>query len=268
MWLSLLLACTSAPSILQGLGSGAPDPRWPEAGAPLHHPVLEVPEGFGRYGVFVVAGHGTGSNVGNLGCRCIQEEHFTLEAASDLAARLEITGLFEIIEARSDTARPSYPARLRHLARSGADVLIELHSDARGARVAEASGSVGDEICRCTDVDPGLSVLVSDEGGEALDAARLALARHVADALGRAGFPLYDGGRYGAQYERDTTEGVFLDRRGLMMLRRPKVPSIIIETHNALDPQEADRWEEPRTRDAFARAVLGALIAYFSEERS
>lgn len=265
MLLLALLGCAPPPSSLPSSDPGGSPPRWPEAGAPFHHPVLEVPEGFGTHSVFVVAGHGAGSNVGNLGCGCVREEAFTLDAASDLAARLQITGLFEITEARRDALRPSYPARLRHLTRSGAEVLIELHSDSRASREGIASGSVGGEACLCTDVDPGLSVLVSDEGGPALSARRLELARHIADALGRVGFPLYDGSRYGDLYDADTTPGVFLDRRGLMMLRRPTVPSIIIETHNALDPLEAARWREPRTRDAFARAVIEALLGYFSE---
>ncbi len=239
-------------------------PRWPEADAPLHHPVIGVPADLRSHRVFVVAGHGAGENKGNLGCRCVREEVFALDAASQLSARLAATGLFEVTEARSGEARPSYPARLRHLARSRSEILIELHSDARAIPVATAERSVGEDPCLCTEVDPGLSVLVSDDGGAALNAARLSLARHVADALGEAGFPLYDGNRYGDKYDRDTTPGVFLDRRGLMMLRRPKVPSILIETHNALDPREAARWEEPRTRDAFGRAMIDALVGYFS----
>jgi N-acetylmuramoyl-L-alanine amidase len=44
------------------------------------------------------------------------------------------------------------------------------------------------------------------------------------------------------------------------MLRRPRVPSVIIETHHALDFEEAERWKEPRTLEAFAAAVAQGLV--------
>ena len=49
----------------------------------------------------------------------------------------------------------------------------------------------------------------------------------------------------------------------IAMLRRPVVPSVIVETHQALDPADADRWREPTTWAAFgaalARGVTDAL---------
>jgi N-acetylmuramoyl-L-alanine amidase len=45
----------------------------------------------------------------------------------------------------------------------------------------------------------------------------------------------------------------------IFVLRRAAMPSILVETHNALDPREAARREDPGTVDAFAAAVLAAL---------
>jgi len=58
---------------------------------------------------------------------------------------------------------------------------------------------------------------------------------------------------------------VFVDRRTplrrrVFLLRAPRMPSIIIETHHALDYRESARWAEPRTHDAFAAAVAAALV--------
>ena len=39
------------------------------------------------------------------------------------------------------------------------------------------------------------------------------------------------------------------------MLRRPAMPSVIIETHHAWHPDEWARWQEENTRLAFAFAV-------------
>ena len=237
---------------------------WPAPGLVFHHPILTVPPDLGRPSVFIVAGHGAPGNRGNVGWRCQAEEAFTLDAASDLADRLAMLGIFDVTEARTGTTRPSYTARLRHLARSGADVAVELHSDARGSGQEVAGLTLDHRPCWRNDDAPGVSVLVSDQGPAALNADRLALARHVADALGEVGFGLYDQG-YGDQYDADSTPGVFLDRRGLRMLRRPGVPSILIETHNALDGRETQRWNEAATRDAFARAMTEALLRYFTD---
>ncbi|MEZ4316894.1 MAG: hypothetical protein R3F61_05310 [Myxococcota bacterium] len=64
-------------------------------------------------------------------------------------------------------------------------------------------------------------------------------------------------------YDRDEVTGVHIDRRGLMMLREPTVPSVIVETHNAKHFEESLRWREERTREAFVRAVTDGLITWF-----
>jgi N-acetylmuramoyl-L-alanine amidase len=48
------------------------------------------------------------------------------------------------------------------------------------------------------------------------------------------------------------------------MLRRPQVPSVIIETHNAPDEREVARWDETRTLDAFADAVRAGVDRAFA----
>lgn len=240
-------------------------PLWPEQQATFIHPVLDVPEAFGTPGVFVVGGHGAPGNVGNLGCVCQLEQDFTLDASLDLATRLSTMGVFDVTMGRDTEETPSYPRRLRRLARSGAGAMLELHSDSRGGDVFAVNVSEDGQWCLQADDDPGLAILVSDDGPDTLNQLRLALARRLAEALHETGFLMYDGARYGTLYEADTTPGVFLDRRGLMMLRRPTIPSVLIETHNAKDRSEVDRWSEGRTRDAFGRAVALGLLRYFSE---
>lgn len=269
-WLVLVggaLACTreAPPPPVEEPERPLVQGEWPAPDTVFVPPLIEVPADFGTRGVFVSAGHGTKDNVGNVGCRCQLEEDYTLVASHRLADQLRGLGVFDITEARTGTSRPSYGARLRHLGRSRADVMVELHSDWRGHWRVPVDRRFTGEWCYETDRAPGLAVLVSDEGSEALRDARRALARSVADALWEVGFLPYDGMHYGESYDLDTTAGVYIDRRGLRMLRRPKVPSIIIETHNALDPHETDRWDEPATHDAFFRAVAKGLIAYFAD---
>jgi len=268
----LILACVAPPPVtVEGDTSGvavpeATAPVWPQLGTVFNHPVIEVPRDMGRPGVFVVAGHGTGRNHGNVGCRCQVEEHFTLDATDDLAARLDATGVFEVTRARSASYRPSYASRIAHLHRSDAAVMLELHSDARADALYPHTRREDGSWCYAADDDPGIAILVRDQGPAAEVMPRLRLARRVAEALVDAGFSAYDGNNYGEQYDLDTTPGVFLDRRGLYMLKRARVPAILIETHNAYDAREAERWDEEATRDAFGRAVIEALVRYFGDE--
>ena len=82
--------------------------------------------------------------------------------------------------------------------------------------------------------------------------------------MAEAGFLAYGGGEYAGLYApAEGTPGLFVDRHApdqrIFILRRAAMPSILVETHNALDPREADRWTDPETLDAFAAAVAAAL---------
>jgi N-acetylmuramoyl-L-alanine amidase len=75
------------------------------------------------------------------------------------------------------------------------------------------------------------------------------------------GFLAYDGADYFGLYEADAEQaGVFVDRhddrKRIKVLRRPDVPSLVLETHQAWDWEENARWSEDRTYDALAGAVL------------
>jgi N-acetylmuramoyl-L-alanine amidase len=82
--------------------------------------------------------------------------------------------------------------------------------------------------------------------------------------MGEAGFLAYGGGAYVGIYAADEqAKGLFVDRHApeqrIYVLRRAAMPSILVETHNALDPREAERWNDPETLDAFAAAGAAAL---------
>lgn len=112
--------------------------------------------------------------------------------------------------------------------------------------------------------EPGFAILWSDEGSPALAARRLALARALGRRMAEAGSRPCDGDNCAGIYEGDELPGVFVDRhtprQRIDVLRRPTVPSVIIETHHAWDAQEVARWHEPETLEAFALAVGAAVI--------
>ena len=240
-----------------------PVPVWPAAGAPLFDVASKLPDGWAGLRVVVDAGHGAVGNDGNTSVRCEEEQDFTRRAADALAERLVAAGGLDVKRTRTDARLVSYDKRIALAEAWPADALIGLHSDARESQ-AVTLDPLG---CTGNHGSSGFSVLYSDEGDESVVEPRRALARALAARLVEAGFPPYAWDGYDDLYdgERDHP-GVFVDRHvpknRIKMLRVPRVPTVIIETHQALDPDEVLRWDEPRTNEAFAEAVRAALIDF------
>lgn len=249
-----------------GEGSRTPDAAataWPHPSATLQPPAVQFPTAFGQKRVFVDAGHGAGGNTGNVSAFCVDEQDFTMGLASWLARWLAETGHFEVLLSRQPGETVEYRERVERANEWKAAAFISLHSDVRGQ--SEPWSPDAGLSCPRTGEGPGFSVLWSDDPPAPLSVARLTLARATAAQLRRAGFPAYDGQEYRNQYQADAqSPGVFVDRhlreQRIFVLRTPRMPSIIIETHNAWHPQEARRWREEATREAFAAAVAAALV--------
>ena len=239
------------------------DPHaWPAEEATLTRPAPTFAAGSGPVRVMIDPGHGAPGNHGNTGSFCVEEQDAMLQVAVALADRLEATGHVAVRLSRDAGRLVEYSARLEEAAAWGADAFVSLHSDVRG-RVERWSPAPGLDCPFALDA-PGFAVLYSDEGDPALTARRLALGRAVARRMSEAGFLAYGGSAYLGIYAPDEHEpGVFVDRHAegqrIFVLRRAAMPSILIETHNALDPREAERWTDPETLDAFAAAVAAAL---------
>lgn len=266
-----LVAALVAQSFALGRGArrGTDAATWPSAHARLSGEAPEFPADFGVRRVLVDPGHGAPGNSGNLSAYCVDEQDFTLELAEDLERRLERTGHFEVISSRARGGLVPYARRVQLAEEWKADVLVSLHSDVRG-RSQRWQPSPGRECPRSRDA-PGFSLLWSDFGDAQLVGNRLALARSLASELSRTGFLAYAGDEYTGAYAADEHVGVFVDRHAeherIFVLWRPEIPSVIVETHNALDDREATRWQSEETRAAFADAVARALVSYLAVPR-
>jgi len=243
----------------------APTPTWPAPGAPLTVSEVRFPKGFGKRRIYLDAGHGAEGNTGNKGVTCEDEETFTLRVAEDLAKRLEATGHFQVRLSRKPGERVPYPTRVAAAEQWRAHAMLSLHSDSRGTPMPWSPEP--DQECYRQDAAPGFTVLwsESEDAAAGLQSGRAGLARALARRLGQAGFPPYDGVDYEGLYAIDAAQaGVFVARepthRQIFVLRKPRIPSIIIETHHALDFEEAARWREQRTLEAFAAAVAQGLV--------
>ena len=270
--LSLLLACAPASQpeevdlavVNADLPVSLHHPRWPDPDARLTPPPLDFPAEFGVRRVFLDAGHGAARNTGNTSAFCEQEQDVMAALSSSLAAAMEATGHFAVRQSRLADEQVPYRDRLRAAQDWGAEAFISLHSDSRGA-LTPWEPEPGLRCYRSADT-AGFSVLWSDEGS--LADARLDLARALAASMAQAGFAPYDGGEYAGLYAPDTdTAGVFVDRhaprRRIMFLRRPVMPSVIIETHHALDPAAAERFRMPDAQAAIHAAVIAGLVEWF-----
>ncbi|WNG37355.1 N-acetylmuramoyl-L-alanine amidase [Archangium violaceum] len=245
-------------------------PVWPAASAPLTVARVEFPRGFGRKRIYLDAGHGAPGNTGNTSATCEQEESFTLRVAEDLARRLEATGHFQVKLSRKSGQRTAYPDRLEEAKRWRAELFLSLHSDARGETSWWMAGP--DQWCLRNDAAPGYSVLYADDIDEPLLSRRLALARALARRMGEAGFLPYGGEDYVGLYAPDSEQpGTFVSRhlpgQRIFVLRKPPMPSVIIETHHALDFEEVARWREERTLEAFAAAVAQGVVDVLTPAR-
>lgn len=235
---------------------------WPEPSAALS--VLPPPPARARpLRVYVDAGHGAPGNEGNRGCFGQREQDHTAQVAMHLAYVLARLGGFEVKLSRHEETGRRYPARIAEAEAWKADAIVSLHSDARGW--ATPWGEVDGQVCWRNDAAPGFAVLWSDDAAEAVVTKRARLGRAVGRRLTEAGFLAYSGDDYGSLYRQDPeSPSGWIDlrprKKSVYFLRASSIPTVIIETHHALDPREVQRWEELATVDAFALAVANALV--------
>jgi N-acetylmuramoyl-L-alanine amidase len=238
---------------------GPPAPIWPARGAPLGLVPLAVPAAWKPPRVLLDPGHGAEGNLGTMSSSCEHEAVFTARTATALVPLLS-PDVATVRNARPDEKPVSYDDRIALARRWNADLGIGLHSDARtGTAYSETPDG-----CPIMTGASGFSVLWSDEGDPAEAQRRHAFAAAIARRMRESGFPAYAGG-YGDLYDEDPAQpGVFLDRHAdryrIKMLRRTPMPYVIVETHEAADPEEAARWAELWTITVFARALDAAVL--------
>lgn len=247
---------------------------WPSSGAGLQTLTLPPPADAGaaaRLRVYVDAGHGAKNNHGASSCTCENEEDFALRTAEALIKSLGATGRFELKLSRTGDARPSYAARVAEAERWKADLILGIHFDVRGSAYPYEP-EPGKQCWRAPVIQApgeetgGFAVLWSDEDSatrpEREGSARFG--RSIARKMALAGLLPYGGWDYEGLYAGDEVPGGFVDRhlprRRVWMLKKPKVPSVIVETHHALDLLERARWDEPATLEAFGAAIAAALL--------
>lgn len=218
-------------------------------GAPL---VAHAAPAVKKRKIYLDAGHGFPGNEGAQTVRCEAEREVVLELATDLAKRMRDSGKFEVKLSRTSSVGPTYPQRLTDAVKFGAELIVSIHLDSRGS-YRQVDG------CPRNDEQRGFAILFSDEGPKKMVEKRRKLSRAIAENMSSRGLLAYDGYDYAGLYEFDPAAGVFIDRRGLLMLRRPIIPSVIVEALHGLSKPERDSWDLEETRAKFGEAIISAL---------
>ena len=207
--------------------------------------------------IFLDPGHGASGNPGNESALCVSEQDAMLALALKVEERLLERGA-RVELARREGELVSYDDRLEAAKTWDADVFVSLHSDVRAA-------SPEDEGCASVDDGEGFSILWGEDADDAtLPGKRRDLARAIGTQMARSGFVPYRGDSYGTLYiEDEVVPGVFVDRhephQRIKMLRRPVMPSVLVETHHAWVADEAELWTHPVVVVAFADALFEAV---------
>ena len=218
-------------------------------------------DGLGVHAIYLDAGHGAEKNPGNTSSYCQEEQEFTRLLGLEVADYLERTGHFRVTLSRQGSELVPYGDRIAAAERTGAEAFVSLHSDVRGPGKAW-SPSEGKSCLSNVDA-PGYVVIYSDEGADVLVEQRRSLALAVSNRMTEVGFLRYSSSYEGLYAPDATDSSVLVDRHApdkrIFLLRRTKMPAVIVETHHALDPREATLWENVDTRRAFAAALAQAL---------
>ncbi len=220
--------------------------------------------------VFIDAGHGAPGNDGNHGAYCQLEKDHTLAVAAQLAKALPALGRFETKLSRTGSARPAYQTRIAMAEAWKADAVISIHSDVRGTAWPWQPFEGQPTTCYRSGLAPGFAVLWNETSGlEAIVSKRAALGGAVSAAMQQAHFAVYGGEDYSALYRPSITPGGWIDVRAdgqnVYFLRASKtVPTVIIETHHALDVSEVALWQQPATLNAFAKALATAIERFIA----
>ena len=221
--------------------------------------------------IAVDAGHG-GEDPGARGRRGTHEKDVTLSIARRLKAQIDDTPGMRAILIRDGDYFIPLGGRVEKARKAHADLFVSVHADAfvranahgssvfalseHGATSASANWLAKKENeadliggVNLSVKDPYLARTLLDLSQTATISDSLKLARHVLKELG--GINTLHRGR--------------VEQAGFAVLKSPDTPSILVETAFISNPTEELRLKDDAYQDKLARAVLGGIKRYFSQ---
>jgi len=224
--------------------------------------------------VAVDAGHG-GEDPGAIGPQGVQEKSVVLAIARELQQQINAEKGFRAELVRTGDYFIPLRERTEIARKKGADLFVSIHADAaprssafgasvyalsdRGATSETARwladsenrsdliGGVGSVSLE--DKDPVLAGVLLDLSMTASMSSSLNVGQKVLSKMGRI-TPLHK--------ER-------VEQAGFMVLKSPDIPSILVETGFISNPEESDKLQTQRHRQALARAIHGGVRQFFRQ---
>ncbi len=236
----------------------APEPAYPE----LRNRILIIA---------VDAGHG-GEDPGARGRRGSQEKDVTLAIARRLKAQIDDTPGMRAVLIRDGDYFIPLGGRVEKARKAHADLFVSIHADAfvkshargssvfalseHGATSASASWLAKKE--NEADLIGGVNLAVKDPylARTLLDLSQTAT---ISDSLKLAKYVLRELGGI------NTLHRGHVEQAGFAVLKSPDTPSILVETAFISNPTEELRLKDDSYQDKMARAILGGITRYFSQ---
>lgn len=233
-------------------------------------PVKRTPEGRELL-IAVDAGHG-GEDPGALGARGTREKDVSLAIARELAARINAEPGMRALMIRDGDYYLDHGERREKARRHGADMFISVHADAftssqpsgssvyvvsergassQAARMLAERENAADLVggVSLSDKDDLLASVLMDLSKTATMSASFNAARHVLAALDTA----------------TKLHQASVQQAGLIVLKSPDVPSMLVETGFISNATEERKLKDRAHQRKLAEAVVRGVRSYFHE---
>jgi N-acetylmuramoyl-L-alanine amidase len=219
--------------------------------------------------IAVDAGHG-GYDPGAIGRGKTREKDIALAVSRELAARINSEHGMKAVLIRSGDYYVDHRKRMDIAHKAGADLFISIHADAVADRRANGATvyalslkGASDEESRLLAERENKSVQV---GGVSLDDKDEVLASVLLDLSQNAA--LSASLDVGSKVIGELSRIVKVRRRsvqqaGLIVLKSPDMPSILVETAYISNPSEEKLLRDKRHQAKLANAILGGVRNYF-----
>ncbi len=214
-------------------------------------------------------GHG-GHDPGAVGRGRTKEKDVALAVSKNLAARINAEHGMKAILIRSGDYYVDHRKRMDIARRSKADLFISIHADAvddrraNGATVyALSTKGASDEEARLLAVRENAAVRV---GGVSLEDKDKVLAEVLLDLSQNAALSasLEVGSKIIGELARiGKVRRTTVQQAGLLVLKSPDMPSILVETAYISNPAEEKKLKSPRHQQRLANSLLSGIRTYF-----
>ena len=214
-------------------------------------------------------GHG-GHDPGAIGRGKTKEKHVALAVSKELAARINREHGMRAVLIRTGDYYVDHRRRIAIAHESGADLFVSIHADAvadrraNGATVYALSGNgASDEEARLLAERENAAVTV---GGVSLQDKDDVLASVLLDLSQNAAMSASLD--VGSSVIRELARNVKVRRRsvqqaGLIVLKSPDMPSILVETAYISNPTEERLLRDRKHQGKLANAILAGIRGYF-----